>query len=138
MLKKCFIRIAACLAVSNSFASGKPPNVVSFLADDQGWGDLRVHGNTDLNTPNIDSLAKDGASFDRFFVCAVCAPTRAEFFTGRYHPKTGVSGVSTGRERLNIDEYTLGEAFKKAGYATGAFGKWHNGTQYPNHPNTRG
>ncbi|MGC6427355.1 MAG: arylsulfatase [Akkermansiaceae bacterium] len=114
------------------------PNVVIFLADDQGWGDLRIHGNTDLNTPHIDSLAKEGVSFDRFYVCAVCAPTRAEFFTGRYHPKTGVSGVSTGRERLNIDEYTLGEAFKKAGYATGAFGKWHNGTQYPNHPNTRG
>jgi|TARA_B110000914_G_scaffold77087_1_gene67765 arylsulfatase A-like enzyme len=138
MIKKSLIRIAASVALSISGASGKPPNVVIFLADDQGWGDLSAHGNTDLNTPNIDSLAKDGASFDRFFVCAVCAPTRAEFFTGRYHPKTGVSGVSTGRERLNIDEYTLGEAFKKAGYATGAFGKWHNGTQYPNHPNTRG
>lgn len=119
-------------------ALAKPPNVVIFLADDQGWGDLSAHGNTDLKTPNIDSLARDGASFDRFYVCAVCAPTRAEFFTGRYHPRTGVSGVSTGRERLNVDEYTLGEAFKNAGYATGAFGKWHNGTQYPNHPNTRG
>ncbi|MDB4541356.1 arylsulfatase [Akkermansiaceae bacterium] len=138
MIKKYFIGIATCLACSVSFVLGKQPNVVIFLADDQGWGDLSIHGNTDLNTPNIDSLAKEGASFDRFFVCAVCAPTRAEFFTGRYHPKTGVSGVSTGRERLNIDEYTLGEAFKKAGYATGAFGKWHNGTQYPNHPNTRG
>ncbi|MEN8693408.1 MAG: arylsulfatase [Akkermansiaceae bacterium] len=114
------------------------PNVVIFLADDQGWGDLSAHGNADLNTPHIDSLAREGASFDRFFVCAVCAPTRAEFFTGRYHPKTGVSGVSTGRERLNIDEFTIAEAFQKAGYATGAFGKWHNGTQYPNHPNTRG
>ncbi|MGJ8695196.1 MAG: arylsulfatase [Verrucomicrobiaceae bacterium] len=138
MMKRSLIRLFGVLAVGVSAAFGKHPNVVIFLADDQGWGDLSLHGNVDLNTPHIDSLAKDGAQFDRFFVCAVCAPTRAEFFTGRYHPRTGVSGVSTGRERLNIDEFTLGEAFKKAGYATGAFGKWHNGTQYPNHPNTRG
>ena len=72
MIKKSLIRIAASVALSISGASGKPPNVVIFLADDQGWGDLSAHGNTDLNTPNIDSLAKDGASFDRFFVCAVC------------------------------------------------------------------
>jgi len=114
------------------------PNVVIILADDQGWGDLSVHGNVNLDTPNIDSLARDGAIFDRFFVCAVCAPTRAEFLTGRYHPRGGVHGVSTGAERLNLDEKTIGDTFKSAGYATAAFGKWHNGTQYPYHPNARG
>jgi len=114
------------------------PNIVIVLADDQGWGDLRLHGNFNLATPNIDSLARDGAMFDRFFVCAVCAPTRAEFLTGRYHPRGGVHGVTTGAERLNIDEKTIGDTFKAAGYATGAFGKWHNGTQYPYHPNARG
>ena len=108
------------------------------LADDQGWGDLRLHGNTNIKTPNIDSLARDGAVFDRFYVCAVCAPTRAEFLTGRYHPRGGVRGVSTGAERLNLDEKTIGDTFKAAGYATAAFGKWHNGTQYPYHPNARG
>jgi len=114
------------------------PNIVVVLSDDQGWGDLRVHGNLNLQTPNIDSLARDGALFDRFFVCAVCAPTRAEFLTGRYHSRGGVHGVSTGAERLNIDEKTIGDTFKAAGYATAAFGKWHNGTQYPYHPNARG
>ncbi|MFH1717040.1 MAG: arylsulfatase [Planctomycetota bacterium] len=114
------------------------PNIVVILADDQGWGDLRLHGNSNLATPNIDSLARDGAMFDRFFVCAVCAPTRAEFLTGRYHSRGGVHGVSTGAERLNVDEKTVGDTFKAAGYATGAFGKWHNGTQYPYHPNARG
>ncbi|MEM8668342.1 MAG: arylsulfatase [Planctomycetota bacterium] len=114
------------------------PNVVVILTDDQGWGDLSCHGNTNLETPHLDSLARDGASFDSFFVCQVCAPTRAEFFTGRYHPKTGVSGVSRGQERLNPDETTIADLFKKAGYATGAFGKWHNGTQSPLHPNDRG
>jgi arylsulfatase A-like enzyme len=114
------------------------PNVVIILADDQGWGDLSVNGNTNLSTPNIDSLARDGAIFDRFFVCPVCSPTRAEFLTGRYHPRGGVYSTSTGGERLNLGERTIAEAFKAAGYATGAFGKWHNGTQYPYHPNARG
>lgn len=114
------------------------PNVVVILTDDQGWGDLSVHGNTNLSTPHIDSLARDGALFDRFFVCPVCSPTRAEFLTGRYHPRGNVWNVSTGGERLDLDERTIADAFKAAGYATGAFGKWHNGTQYPYHPNARG
>ncbi len=114
------------------------PNVVVILTDDQGWGDLSIHGNTNIKTPNVDSLARDGALFDRFFVCPVCAPTRAEFLTGRYHPRGGVRGVSTGAERLNVDEKTIGDTFKAGGYATAAYGKWHNGTQYPYHPNTRG
>ena len=115
-----------------------PPNIVIFLADDQGWGDLSCNGNTMLKTPNIDSLAKNGVRLDRFYVCPVCSPTRAEFLTGRYHPRTGVRGVSTGLERLNLDEKTLADSFKNAGYATAAFGKWHNGSQWPYHPNARG
>ncbi len=118
--------------------ANKRPNVVVILTDDQGWGDLSVHGNINLKTPNIDSLARDGALFDRFFVCPVCAPTRAELLTGRYHLRGGVHGVTTGAERLNLDEKTIGDTFKTAGYATAAFGKWHNGTQYPYHPNARG
>jgi len=114
------------------------PNIVIFLADDQGWGDLSCNGNTMLKTPNIDSLAKTGVRLDRFYVCPVCSPTRAEFLTGRYHPRTGVRGVSTGLERLNLDEKTLADSFKNAGYATAAFGKWHNGSQWPYHPNARG
>ncbi len=114
------------------------PNIVVVLTDDQGWGDLSLNGNTNLSTPNIDSLARDGASFDRFYVCPVCSPTRAEFLTGRYHPRSGVYSTSAGGERMNLDEMTIGDTFKAAGYATGAFGKWHNGMQYPYHPNGRG
>ncbi|MCX7048192.1 MAG: arylsulfatase [Candidatus Sumerlaeota bacterium] len=119
-------------------ASGKRPNIVIILADDQGWGDLSVNGNANLSTPNIDSLSRDGALLERFYVCPVCSPTRAELLTGRYHPRGGVHNVTTGGERLNLDEKTIGDAFKAAGYATGAFGKWHNGTQYPYCPNARG
>ncbi|QOV90368.1 sulfatase-like hydrolase/transferase [Humisphaera borealis] len=118
--------------------SAAPPNIVVILSDDQGWGDLSIHGNTNLSTPNIDSLARDGAMFDRFYVCPVCSPTRAEFMTGRYHPRGGVRNVSTGGERLDLDEKTIADTFKAAGYKTGAFGKWHNGTQFPYHPNARG
>jgi len=132
--------LAAAGFPSAAFTQTPPrrPNIVVILADDQGWGDLSIHGNTNLSTPHIDSLARDGALFERFFVCAVCAPTRAEFLTGRYHARGGVRGVSTGQERLNLDETTIAEVFKRAGYATGIFGKWHNGSQHPYHPNARG
>lgn len=114
------------------------PNVVVILADDQGWGDFRSQGNTNLETPNLDSLAQQGACLERFYVCPVCAPTRAEFLTGRYHPRGGVRDVTSGGERLNLDEYTIAQAFQSAGYATALFGKWHNGSQYPYHPLARG
>ena len=129
---------AAGLTAESARASDRRPNLLIILADDQGWGDLSVHGNTNLATPNIDSLARNGALFDRFYVCSVCAPTRAEFLTGRYHSRGGVRGVTSGAERLNLDETTIAQTFRSAGYATGAFGKWHNGTQYPYHPNARG
>lgn len=115
-----------------------PPNLVIIMADDQGWGDLSVHGNRDLNTPNIDALAETGASFENFYVSPVCSPTRAALLTGRYHFRTGVYGTSAGGERLNLDEQTLGEVFEDAGYQTALYGKWHSGMQYPYHPNARG
>ena len=119
-------------------AAASRPNVVVFLADDAGWGDYSRNGNTQVSTPHIDSIARGGVTLDRFFVCPVCAPTRAEFLTGRYHPRGGVRGVSTGLERLDLDERTVADAFHAAGYATGAFGKWHNGSQWPYHPMARG
>ncbi|AGA29848.1 sulfatase-like hydrolase/transferase [Singulisphaera acidiphila] len=137
-MRHCLLLFVVALLLQNSAPAVEPPNVVVILADDQGWGDLSVHGNTNLKTPNIDSLARDGALFERFYVCPVCAPTRAEFLTGRYHPRGGVRGVTSGGERLDLNEKTIAETFKSAGYATGAFGKWHNGTQFPYHPNARG
>lgn len=136
-LKRVAVWMLAVLPVAPASAAERP-NVLVILADDQGWGDLSVHGNTNLSTPNIDSLARDGALFERFFVCPVCSPTRAEFLTGRYHPRGGVRGVSTGGERLDLDERTVADVFRAAGYTTAAFGKWHNGTQFPYHPRGRG
>ena len=76
--------------VSGEPGPARRPNVIVFLADDQGWGDLSVSGNHNLRTPQIDGLARDGVTLDRFYVCPVCSPTRAEFLTGRYHPRGGV------------------------------------------------
>ncbi len=127
-----------CLVGATGWTRARQPNVVVILTDDQGWGDLSNSGNTNLATPNLDSLARDGVTLENFYVCPVCAPTRAEFLTGRYYPRTGVSGVSRGEGRLNYDETTVADFFSAGGYATGCFGKWHNGTQPPYHPNNRG
>ncbi|NBX33956.1 N-acetylgalactosamine 6-sulfate sulfatase [bacterium] len=129
--------LLALLAATCAWAADRP-NIVILLADDAGWGDYAFNGNRQLATPHIDSLARDGARFDRFFVQPVCSPTRAEFLTGRYHRRLGVTGVSTGQERMDLDERTFAESFQAAGYATGIFGKWHNGSQWPYHPLARG
>lgn len=115
-----------------------PPNVIIILTDDQGWGDIASHGNPDIDTPHLDELAEAGARFDRFFVSPVCAPTRASLLTGRDHLRTGTQWVTYGLENMNSDEVTFGEVFKEAGYETGLFGKWHNGSHYPMDPNGQG
>lgn len=130
--------LLVCLLSLARVAANERPNVIVFLSDDQGYGDFSYTGNRDIATPNIDSLAKDGAFVSNFYVCPVCSPTRAEFLTGRYAVRCGVYSTSAGGERLDLDESTIAEAFKAAGYRTGAFGKWHNGMQAPYHPNTRG
>lgn len=130
--------IAAIMVALLLASGGARPNIVVVLADDQGWGDLGINGNPAARTPRLDNLARQGARFDRFFVQPVCAPTRAEFLTGRWHPRGGVHGVSTGAERLDLDERTIADMLSGAGYATGCFGKWHNGSQYPYHPLGRG
>jgi len=128
------------LAVGVPHAGDKPrrPNVVIILSDDRGWGDFSINGKQNLKTPNLDSIARRGAMFDRFYVQPLCAPTRAEMMTGRYHPRTGVRGVSTGLERMNLSEFTIAQLLRAFGYRTGMIGKWHNGSQWPYHPNARG
>ena len=127
-----------CISSCNHTQHTPKPNVIIILTDDQGWGDLRVNGNTNINTPHIDALSREGATLENFYVCAVCSPTRAEMLTGRYNFRGGVYSTGGGGERLDMDETTLGEVFQSAGYRTAAYGKWHNGMQYPYHPNGRG
>ena len=89
------------------------PNVLIFLTDDQGWGDLSINGNPNLKTPNIDQIAKNGARFQRFYVSPVCSPTRAELLTGKFFVRSGVNGVTKGYERMNIDHKLISNFFKR-------------------------
>lgn len=114
------------------------PNVLIILSDDQGYGDLSLHGNPDIHTPVLDKFARESARFDRFYVSPLCAPTRASLLTGRYHLRTGTVSVSQGLEIMQSSEVTMGEVFKANGYKTGLFGKWHNGQHMPNHPMGQG
>jgi len=114
------------------------PNILIILSDDQGYGDLSLHGNPDIKTPVLDKFAREAARFDRFYVSPLCAPTRASLLTGRYHLRTGTVSVSQGLEIMQSSEVTMAEVFKTNGYKTGLFGKWHNGQHMPNHPMGQG
>ena len=128
-----FIGSSACDADPQA-ATSTPPNVLFILTDDQGWGDLGLHGNDSIRTPNLDRLGRESVRFDRFYVSPVCAPTRASFLTGRHFPRTGAVFVTRRMETLDTSEYTLAELFRDGGYRTALFGKWHNGQPYPYHP----
>jgi len=118
--------------------NGERPNIILILTDDQGWGDLSISGNSAVATPNLDLLAGNGVSFERFYVSPVCSPTRAELLTGRYHFRSGVYSTSEGGERIDLDEILLAEVLGREGYRTAGYGKWHSGAQFPYHPNGRG
>jgi len=122
----------------NNEATITKPNILLILADDMGWGDVNLNGNPAIETPVLNRLAAQSLSFDRFYVCPLSAPTRAEMLTGRYFLRTGVSSVTQGYENMRGEEVTLAEVLKENGYTTGCFGKWHNGRYYLQHPNRQG
>lgn len=119
-------------------AKAERPNVIVVMTDDQGYGDLGVHGNAHIRTPNIDRFAREGVQFTRFYVSPVCAPTRASLLTGRYHYRTGVIHTSRGGAKMDGEEVTVAEFLRAAGYRTGIFGKWHLGDNYPMRPSDQG
>jgi arylsulfatase A-like enzyme len=112
-------------------ARATPPNILLIMTDDQGYGDLGVHGNPRIKTPNLDRLAKESVRLKNFFACPVCSPTRASLMTGRYNYRTGVVDTYIGRSLMYPDETTTAEILKAGGYKTGIFGKWHLGDNYP-------
>ncbi len=126
------------LVLGSSSSAATRPNVLLIISDDQGYGDLSLHGNPHLRTPALDRLATNGIQFDRFFVSSVCAPTRASLLTGRYSLRTGVRGVTRGDETMRSEEVTVAEALRAAGYRNGYFGKWHNGEHFPYTPQAQG
>ena len=119
-------------------AKAARPNVVIVLTDDQGYGDLSCHGNPVLKTPNLDRLHAESTRLVDFHVDPTCSPTRAALMTGRDSTRVGVWHTIAGRSLLDRRATTLAELFRKAGYATGIFGKWHLGDNAPLRPTDRG
>ncbi|MFM8272385.1 MAG: arylsulfatase B [Gemmata sp.] len=135
---------SAALALVLAFGSGAPaadaPNIVFILADDLGREDCGFMGGTDIKTPHIDRLAGAGAKLDAFYVQPVCSPTRAAFLTGRYPMRHGLQvGVVRpwAQYGLPLDEQTLAQGLKSAGYTTAVVGKWHLGHNAPGYLPTR-
>tara|TARA_R110002049_G_scaffold72490_7_gene187550 strand:+ start:130269 stop:133124 length:2856 start_codon:yes stop_codon:yes gene_type:complete len=138
------LALAALLSIQGlSFGSDvdrqEQKNIVILLADDLGWGDVGFHGGT-ADTPNIDSLARDGVRLTRFYAYPACSPARAAMLTGRFPQRYGITGPVRPRdEGLPASELLLPAAFQKAGYETSLIGKWHLGLAGDDlHPNRRG
>ncbi len=124
-----------------------PPNIVLIVADDLGYGDIGANGSKIIATPHIDELAEQGVRLtDGYVSAAVCSPTRAGLFTGRYQSRFGyeynpTANYARGPDAelgLPEDQKTLGNLMKAAGYATGLIGKWHLGALPQYHPLNRG
>jgi arylsulfatase A-like enzyme len=132
---------AAALGASSIFpfaSAKKKPNVIVILTDDIGYGDFSRHGNPVLKTPYIDQIAKEGMDFTDFHVTPVCTPTRGQLMTGCDALHNLACAVTAGRTVLRRDLPTMANFFHKGGYATGLFGKWHLGHEYPDRPMDRG
>jgi arylsulfatase A-like enzyme len=129
--------IAAC-ALAIVASAAQRPNILLIISDDQGYGDLSLHGNPHIRTPVLDRLATNNIQFERFFVSPLCAPTRASLLTGRYSLRTSARGVARGEETMRTEEVTIAELLREAGYRNGYFGKWHNGEHFPYTPNGQG
>ncbi|TWU48808.1 Arylsulfatase precursor [Rubripirellula tenax] len=124
--------------VAVSARAAEKPNVVIVITDDQGYGDLACTGNPVLKTPQIDDLYRDSVRLTDYHVAPTCSPTRCAFLTGHWTNRTGVWHTIMGRSMLRENEVTMGDVFRNGGYATGMFGKWHLGDNYPYRPEDRG
>lgn len=111
-------------------ATPAKPNIIIITADDMGYGDIGIYGATDIRTPHIDRIAREGIYFTEFYSASpVCSPSRFGLLTGRYPRRRGIDHVFFPESFTGIPaaEKTLAEALRENGYVTGAVGKWHLG-----------
>ncbi len=143
----------AIFAAAPLLTASSRPNIIFILADDLGYTDVACFGSKYYETPNLDRLAAQGMKLTRYHHCQNCQPTRAALMSGQYAPRTGVYTVG-GIDRfdwsqrplrpvdnvtsLPLENITIAQTLKGAGYATGMFGKWHLGERDAYHPGKRG
>ena len=118
--------------------TGRPPNVILIMTDDQGYGDIGAHGRPFLKTPHLDRLYNESVRWTNFHVSPFCTPTRAALMTGHFPARTGAYRTSSGRTMMHRDERTIADIFASQGYRTGMVGKWHLGDNAPHRPQDRG
>jgi len=138
MLFRSIPYLAVLALVAPAALPAEKPNIVLVITDDQGYGDLGVHGNPVLKTPHLDALHAESIRLTNYHVSPTCAPTRASLMTGRFTDATGAWHTIMGRSIMSAEETTLAEVLKAGGYRTGIFGKWHLGDNYPFRPHDRG
>ena len=142
-MSACLMVLAAVLA-GPAAGANPPPNIIVFLADDLGNGDVGCYGATDVRTPHIDALALAGVRFTNFYAPApICAPSRGAMLTGRSPERCGMSSTRNVASELDApglpgEEITFAEVAKDKGYATAVFGKWHLGSTFDCQPNAQG
>jgi len=134
---KSIFALAACFAFA-TIACAESPNVIVIITDDQGYPDLSAHGNPVLETPHLDAIHNGGIRLTDFHVAPMCTPTRGQLLTGLDAARNGAINVSSGRPLLRPELPTMADFLRDAGYATGIFGKWHLGDNYPFRPQDRG
>jgi arylsulfatase A-like enzyme len=144
MTRRLFLGASA-LAPFRLAAQTRKPNILLIVADDLGYAGIGVQGLTDIPTPHIDSIARNGVRFTSGYVsCPVCSPTRAGLMTGRYQQRfghefnPGPANQAAGEFGLPLSEVTVADRLKSLGYATGMFGKWHLGYKPEYNPTKRG
>ena len=135
-----FTLLFACL-LPNVLAgelSGKKPNIIVMMTDDQGYGPVARHGHPWIKTPSLDEMYDKSTRFTRYLVAPTCSPTRAALMTGRHPMRNGITHTILERERMTLNAITLPQVLKMAGYTTGIFGKWHLGDETAYQPHNRG
>ena len=133
-----FVTTLILLTASITCLAAGRPNVVLVITDDQGYGDLACHGNEIISTPGMDTLYTESVRLTDYHVSPTCAPTRGALLSGHYTNRAGPWHTIMGRSFLRPESTTIGEVFSASGYATGMFGKWHLGDNYPYRPQDRG
>ena len=139
-MNQCLRRMLCVVGVSTLFAAGteaKRPNVIVIMTDDPG-NNIGYQGNPHVKTPHIDRMASEGVSLSNFHQMPMCTASRAGLMSGQYAEHTGAWRTSLGRTMMRGDVYTIAEAFRDNGYATGHYGKWHLGDNWPMAPQDQG